>query len=112
MTDHGPRIIIAGTREDWPGGVRTLTPREPTREPNGSLWFGAEFSPDGKQVWFRIASETVDQLPADTPGARGDRLIDALLAWLPPDDRLERDVNRFEVQVSDEGDTWIERLRW
>ncbi len=31
---------IAGTREDWPGGARTLTPREPTREPNGTLWSG------------------------------------------------------------------------
>ena len=31
---------IAGTREDWPGGARTLTPREPTREPNGILWSG------------------------------------------------------------------------
>ena len=31
---------IVGTREDWPGGARTLTPREPTREPNGTLWSG------------------------------------------------------------------------
>ena len=31
---------IAGTREDWPGGARTLTPREPTREPNGTIWSG------------------------------------------------------------------------
>ena len=49
MTDHGPRVIIAGTREDWPGGVRTLIPREPTREPNGTLWFGAEIRPTVKQ---------------------------------------------------------------
>ena len=63
-------------------------------------------------MWFRVASEAVGRLPADTPGARGDHVIDTLLAWLPPDDQLERDVNRFEVQVSDEGDTWIERLRW
>ena len=48
MTDHGPRVIIAGTREDWPGGVRTLIPREPTREPNGTLWFGAEIRPHGE----------------------------------------------------------------
>ena len=27
--------VIAGTREDWLGGARTLTPRESTREPNG-----------------------------------------------------------------------------
>ena len=23
----GPEIVIAGTREDWPGGAQTLTPR-------------------------------------------------------------------------------------
>ena len=31
-------IAIAGTRGDWPGDPRTLAPREPTREPNGTLW--------------------------------------------------------------------------
>ncbi len=55
-------------------------------------------------MWFRVASDAVGRLQADTPGARGDRLIDALLAWLPSDDQLERDVSRFEVRVSDEGD--------
>ena len=29
-------IVIEGRREDRPGGARTLTPREPTREPNGT----------------------------------------------------------------------------
>ena len=47
-----------------------------------------------------------------TPLARGERLIDALLAWLTPDRGLKRELNRFEVQVSDDGDTWIELLRW
>ena len=38
----GPKIVIAGTREDWPGGAQTRTPRDPTREPNGQiLWFWA-----------------------------------------------------------------------
>ena len=51
----GPKIVIAGTREDWPGGAQTLTPRDPTREPNGRiLWFGAALDADGsQQVWFR-----------------------------------------------------------
>ena len=40
MTGGELASVIAGTREDWPGGPRTLTPREPTREPNGTLWFG------------------------------------------------------------------------
>ena len=44
----GPKIVIAGTREDWPGGAQTLTPRDPTREPNGRiLWFGAALDADG-----------------------------------------------------------------
>ena len=34
MTGDGPKIVIEGTREDWPGGPRTLTPRDPSREPN------------------------------------------------------------------------------
>ena len=111
----GPTIVIAGTREDWPGGPRTLTPRDPTREPNGRiLWFGAELDPDGsQQVWFRITAEAVGRMREKTPRARGARLIDALLAWLTPDRQLQPELNRFEVRVSNAGgDTWIERLRW
>ena len=52
-------IVIEGTREDWPGSARTLTVREPTREPNGTFWFGAELGPAGDQVWFRIAEEAI-----------------------------------------------------
>ena len=53
MAGDGPKIIIEGRHEDWPGGARTLTPREPCREPNWqTFWFGAEFDPDGRQVWF------------------------------------------------------------
>ena len=40
------------------------------------------------------------------------KLIDALLAWLTPDRQLQPELNRFEVRVSEAGDTWIERLRW
>ena len=111
----GPTIVIAGTREDWPGGPRTLTPRDPTREPNGRiLWFGAELDPDGsQQVWFRITAEAVGRMREKTPRARGARLIDTLLAWLTPDRQLQPELNRFEVRVSNAGgDTWIERLRW
>ena len=80
MTGAGPELVIEGTRGDWPNGARTLSPRDPCREPNGqTLWFGAEFDPDGSQVWFRIASEAVRRMKEQTPGARGDRLVDALL---------------------------------
>ena len=103
---------IEGTREDWPGGHRTLTSRDPSREPNRqTFWFGAELDPDGSHVWFRIASEAVRRMGEQTPRARGDRLVDALLAWLMTPDRrqLEPDLNRFQVLVSDDGDTTIER---
>ena len=110
----GPEIVIAGTREDWPGGAQTLTPRDPTREPNGWIfWFGAELDPAGSQVWFRITAEAVGRMREKTPRARGARLIDALLAWLMSGHQLQLELNRFEVRVSAGGDdTWIERLRW
>ena len=73
------------------------------------MWFGAEFDPDGSQVWFRIAAEAVRRMKEQTPGARGDRLVDALFAWLTPDRQLAPDLNRFQVLVSDDGDTRIER---
>ena len=112
MADHELAIVIAGRRGDWPGGPRTLTPREPTREPNGTLWFGAELDPDGGQVWFRIGEEAVGRMPAETPAAPGRRLLDALIVWIMPDRPLEPGINRFEVLVSETGETWIERLRW
>ena len=48
----------------WP-----LTPRDPTREPNGRiLWFGAALDADGSQwVWFRITAEAVGRMREKTP---------------------------------------------
>ncbi len=112
MTDHSTRIIIAGTREDRPGGTRALTPRDPCREPNGTHGFGADLDPDAKQVWFRVASEDIRRIRAETPRTRGDRVVDARLAWLSPRHRPRRHLNRFELRISDQGDTWVERLRW
>ena len=66
MADDGLAIIIEGRRGDSPGGARTLTPRAPGREPNGTFWFGAELNPDGDQVWFRIAAEDIGRMPAET----------------------------------------------
>ena len=106
-------IVIAGTREDWPRGTRTLTPHDPIREPNGrTLWFGAGLDPDGEQVWFRLDEDAIGRMPEKTPTARGDRLVDALIVWITPDRQLEPGINRFEVRVSETGDTWIERLQW
>ena len=109
MTGDGPAIVIEGTRGDWPGGARTLTPRAPSREPNRqTFWFGSELDPAGAQVWFRITSEAVRRMREQTPGARGDCLVDALLAWLKLDRQLKPDLNRFQVLVSDDGDTRLE----
>ena len=107
---NGPAIVIEGTREDWPGGPRTLTALDPNREPNRlTFWFGAELTPDDNEVWFRITMEALRRIQEERPGARGNRLLDALLAWLRdnPDRQLE-DLNRFQVFVSDAGDTRIE----
>ena len=52
-------------------------PRDPTREPNGSFWFGAELEPDGCQVWFRITGKAVGRMLAETPSARDQCLVDA-----------------------------------
>ena len=51
-------------------------------------------------------------MPAETPAGRGRRLVDALIVWITPDRQLQPGINRFEVRVSEAGDTWIERLRW
>ena len=104
-------IVIGGTAEDWPDG-RTLTPRKATRESNGTLWFGAELNPAGDHVWFRIAEEAIRRLPDTTPEGRGRRLLNALHVWLAADRSLKSGINRFEVRVAENGDTWIERLRW
>ena len=43
-----------------------------------------------------------------TPGARGEHLIDVLLAWMTADRQLVSEFNRFQVCVSDNGDTTID----
>ena len=80
MADNWPPWPTASSRSSSPPARglaravrRTLTPREPTREPNGTLWFGAELDPGGGHVWFRIA-EAADR-------------------------QLEPGINRFEVLV-------------
>ena len=75
MADGELAIVIDGRRGDWPGGPQTLTPREPTREPNGTLWFGAELDPAGGQVWSGQSSEKR-------------RRLDELTGMLEPGDRL------------------------
>ena len=72
---NGPAIVIRGTREDWPGGPRTLRPLDPNREPNRqTFWFGAELDPGNEQVWFRITLEAVHRMQEETPGR----------PWQPP----------------------------
>ena len=113
VSDSEPAIVISGRRDDWPDGARTLTPRKSSREPNGTLWFGAELDVSRDQVWFRIEAEAVRRIPEKTPAARSRRLVDALLARARTSDLpLKRGISRFEVRVSDTAEVWIERLRW
>ena len=101
MTDDDAAIVIAGLRDDWPDGPRTLRPRPATREPNGTLWFGAELDGSGDQVWFRIDEQSIGRMPDKTPGAKGHRLVDALLAQVRNGNiSLRATINRFEVRVS------------
>ena len=87
-------------------------PDRPTREPNGTFWFGAELDPDGDQVWFRITEESIDRMPEKTLRARGARLVDALIVWITPDRQFKPGLSGYEVRVSEAGDTWSEPLRW
>ncbi len=88
----------------------TLTPRAPYLEPNRQTYsFGAGVAPDGNEVWFRIDSEAIHRMREKTPSARGVCLVDALITWMTPDRQLGPELNRFQVGVSDDGNTWIER---
>ena len=50
---------------------------------------------------------------AETPSARGQCLVDALIVWITSDDRpLTSGINRFDVQISEAGEARVERLRW
>ena len=107
-----PAIVIDVTREDWPGGRQTFRPLRPEQEaePNqDTFWFGARFSPAGIEVWFRITYEAIQGMQEDTPQSRGARLVECLIAWRRDDpDRQLEDLNRFQVYVSNAGDTRIE----
>ena len=105
---NGPAIVIEGTRKDWPGGPRTLTPLEPSSEANQQItWYGAELAPDHKEVWFKITLEATREMSKKEPPARGDLLIECLIAWTikSPDRQLELRTN-FLVIV----DRWGTRI--
>ena len=51
-------------------------------------------------------------MPDATPETRSRRLLDALHAWLAADRSLKCGINRFEVRVAENGDTWIDQLHW
>ena len=75
MADDSLAIVIEGHARTGPAGRRTLTPREPSREPNGTLWFGAEL--DDHRVRVELgAGRAVPGLsvaPALGPGPTGTR---------------------------------------
>ena len=50
---------------------------------------------------------------AETLSAGGQCLVDALIVWITADDcPLRSGINRFEIQDSEAGEAWVERLRW
>ena len=103
--------IVITAAEDWPDSG-TLAPRRATREPNRCLSFGAEVNREGDQVWFRSEEEAIRRMPDATPEGRGRRVLDALHVWVAADRPLRCGINRFKVRADENGDTWIERLRW
>ena len=92
MTGDGPTIAIEGTREDWPR--RRSNPdaaRPQPRTERADLLVRRRARP-GRHP----AVEAVRRMREQTPVARGDRLVDVLLAWMPPDHPLDPDLNRFQ----------------
>ena len=100
MPDSEHAIVIAATAEDWPDG-RTLTPRRTTREPNGTLWFGADLDREGDQIWFRIDENGIRRIPHATPEGRGRRVLDALHVRLAAPQPVRCGINRFDVRVDE-----------
>ena len=97
MTVGELAIVIEGRREDWPGGARTLTPRVPTREPNGTFWFGARARPR-RRPGLRVAGEAIGRMPEKNAlgprPARGRRPSSSVIT---PDRQLAPGLNRFEI---------------
>ena len=107
---NGPAIVIDGTFDNWPGGPQTLTELPAYQEHSRDAFrFGYWLTRDGKEVRFRITWEAVRRMKEETPGARGDRLVDALLAWLSDNPDYQFDVgNSFQVFVSEARDVMVE----
>ena len=110
---NGPRIVIEGTREDWPGDAQTFTPLRAERDTQRhAFWFGAQLDPGDNEVRFRITPEAIERMREQTSEERGARLVDALIAWMGenPDDQLNPH-NAFQVFVSDAGEAKVEPYR-
>ena len=102
-----PAPARVGRLESGGQGVGAGDLLEPNRQ---TYWFGAGVAPDGNEVWFRIDMAAVHRMQEKTPRTRGTCLIDILIAWMtPPDRQLGPELNRFQVGVSDDRNTWIER---
>ena len=62
-------------------------------------------------MWFRLTLEAIYRMRENTPARRGARLVECLIAWLGenPEHQLVDGYNGFRVDVSNAGDTRIER---
>ena len=82
-----------------------MMPRDRMREPNGIVWFGVEFDPDGDQVWFRIPEEALGRMPEETSAdPRRPPHRRSSSSGPHPTGRASSGINPFEVQVSEAGD--------
>ena len=76
------------TREDWPGGAKTLTARlYPGTERD--LLVRCRARPRRRPCLVRVAEEAIDRMPEKTLRAGGARLVDALIVWITPERQLK-----------------------
>ena len=112
MTNGLPIVIPEGASTvGWRGGYQTLTWLPPDRDPNEDMWeFGVRVDPGGKDVWFRIDSKDISRMRENTAELRGKRLVACLINWCNASDNHQLEsLDEFQVSVSDDGNTRIER---
>ena len=83
-----------------------------TQQPPEKLPFPPRRVKASELLDFRITSEAIHRMQADTPGARGDQLLDALLAWMKPDRQLGRDSQPLRGQSFGQRRYVDRTLRW
>ena len=96
LVPHRLAIVIAGTRENWPGGGMTPDPAQAHPGTERDPWFGGQTRPGRRRslVPHRRGGRRPDagDDPWSTPSSSGSRRR-----------QLERGINRFDVRVPGAG---------